>query len=101
MPLWVSVICPLFYNLFHAANCSTLQTDLNAMRMSRRFCENIFHDTFGQFACTLILLQDDQHSHTRFDGRASLSVHKYFNIQPNLVQKVDRLVMETVRVCNE
>jgi hypothetical protein len=47
------------------------------MRMGRRFGENIFNDPFRQFAGALILLQDDQHGHTGFDRRASLSVHDF------------------------
>ena len=46
------------------------------MRMSRGFCENIFDNALGQFTHALILLQDDEHRHTRLDGRAGLSVHE-------------------------
>ena len=44
------------------------------MRVIRGFGENIPDDAPGQFAGALILFQDDEHSHTRFEVCASLSV---------------------------
>jgi hypothetical protein len=68
--------CPILaHDLFHTSNQSTLQTDFDPMRMSPGFCENIFHNAFRQFTRALILLQDDEDSHARFDGGASLSIH--------------------------
>lgn len=45
------------------------------MRVDRGFCKNVFDHTFGQLARALILLQDDEHGHARFDGRTGLSIH--------------------------
>ena len=45
------------------------------MRMVRRFCENIFHNAFGEFTRALILLQDDEYGHAGFYVRSFLSVH--------------------------
>src|SRR5215217_9262040 len=68
--------CPMLtYYLFDASHGSAFQTDFDPMRMSRRFCENIFHHPLCQFAGELVLLQHDQHGHARSNGRASLSVH--------------------------
>jgi hypothetical protein len=47
----------IFFNdLLHAPDRSTLQADLDPMRMGRRFGEYILDDAPGQFACGLILL---------------------------------------------
>jgi hypothetical protein len=46
------------------------------MWMRGRFCENVLHDASGQFACMLILFENDQHGHTGFDGRTGFSIHR-------------------------
>ena len=47
------------------------------MRMIRRFRQNIFDNPFCQFAGSLVLFQDNEHSHARPDVRAGLSIHGY------------------------
>ena len=46
----------LIQNLFHPPNLPTLQTDLDAVRVSRRIRQNIFDDAFGQFPGSLVFL---------------------------------------------
>src|SRR6185295_3690636 len=68
--------CPMSgHYFFYASHCSAFQTDFDPMRMSRRFGENIFDNTLRQFACALILFQDDEHGYAGFNGGASLTVH--------------------------
>jgi hypothetical protein len=43
--------------------------------MGRGFGQYIFYNPSCQFTRTLILFQDDQHGHARFDIGAGLSVH--------------------------
>src|SRR5215212_5546405 len=68
--------CPILtHDLFDASDCPALQTDFDPMWMSGRFCEDILHDTPGQFSGRLILLQDNENRHAGFNGGAGLSVH--------------------------
>lgn len=43
------------------------------MWVGRGFGENVLDDALRQFAGALVLFEDDQHGHARFDVRASLS----------------------------
>src|ERR1043165_5202322 len=54
-------------DLLDSAHLTIQQTDFDAMWVMRRFGENIFDNAFGQFACALILFQNDQHGHTGFN----------------------------------
>jgi hypothetical protein len=65
----------LLNDLFDPSHLPIHQADLDAVRMIWRLGENILDDAFGQFACALILFQDDQHGHAGFDAGAGLSVH--------------------------
>src|SRR6188474_3525402 len=68
--------CPMLtHYLFDASHGSALQADFDPMWMRWGFCEDIFHNPLRQFAGALILLQNDEHSHTGFNGGAGLSVH--------------------------
>src|ERR1043165_9649467 len=71
----IGVCAMLTHDLFDASHGSAFQTDFDPMRMRRGFCEDIFDHTFCQFTCALILFQDDEHSQSGFNRRASLSVH--------------------------
>ena len=51
------------------------------MWMGRRLGENLLDDAAGEFARALILFQDDEHGHPRFDIRAGLSVHEVFQLK--------------------
>jgi hypothetical protein len=68
-------ISSLLHDLFDSSHLPIHQADLDAVRMIWRLGENILDDAFGQFACALILFQDDQHGHAGFDAGAGLSVH--------------------------
>jgi hypothetical protein len=73
--------CPtLTHDLLDASHGSAFQTDFDPMRMRWGFGEDIFHNSLRQFAGALILLQDDEHGHARFNFGASLSIHKYFYV---------------------
>ena len=48
-------------NFFYSANLPICKADFDAVRVVGRTGENIFDDAFGQFACTLILFEDDHH----------------------------------------
>jgi hypothetical protein len=64
-----------FDDLFDTPYLSILQTDLDAMRVVRGLGENILHNAFGEFTCTLILFQDNKDSASGFDIGAGLSIH--------------------------
>ena len=66
----------LFHDLFHASNRAALQPDLDPVWMRWGFCKNVLHNATGQLAGALILFQDDQYGHARFDGGAGLSIHR-------------------------
>jgi len=66
---------PFLHDLFHPSYLPIRQTDLDPMRMIRRFRQDIFDNTPGQFASALILFQDNQHGHTWLDVCAGLSIH--------------------------
>ena len=51
------------HDFFDAANNTIFQHDFDAMRMSRRFCEDSLDDAFGQLSGALVLLFDNPDSH--------------------------------------
>lgn len=58
------------------------------MWMVGRFGENILDDAPGQLARALILLEDDEHGHAGFNGRAGLSIHDNFLLSPSSLKVV-------------
>ena len=69
----------VIYDLFDTPHLPTFQADLDSMRMMWRFGEDLFDDALGQFASALILLQDDEHGHARFDIGSGLAVHNFIS----------------------
>lgn len=62
-------------DLLNASHLPIHEADFDAVWVIGRFSENVLDDALGQFAGTLILLQDDEYRHTGFDIGAGLSVH--------------------------
>ena len=62
---------------FHPAHDSAYQTHFDAVRMRGRFCENILHDTFGQFSGTLILFLDNLDPRSRLNINSVSSIHLF------------------------
>jgi len=58
------------------------------MWMVGRFGEDILDDAPGQLARALILLEDDEHGHAGFNGRAGLSIHDNFLLSPNSLKAI-------------
>ena len=66
-------------DFFDASHLSAFQTHLDAVRMLRRFGKDLFDDTLGQLAGALVLFQDDEHGHARFNISAGLAIHRFIS----------------------
>lgn len=47
------------YNMFDPSDFSALKPNLYTVRMARRVGQDIFHDPFGELACSLVFFQDN------------------------------------------
>jgi hypothetical protein len=48
------------FNLFDSPDFTASQTDFNTMGMGWGVCQDIFHNSFGEFTGSLILFQNDE-----------------------------------------
>jgi len=47
------------------------------VRVARGFGEDLLHNTSGQFTGALVLLQDDEHSQSRFNICSRFAIHNF------------------------
>lgn len=65
----------LIQYFFDTPDFTTFQSDFDTMTVHSRFCQNVFHHTFGPVAGSLILLQRYQDLRARFDIFTFHTVH--------------------------
>lgn len=65
-------LCKYF---LHPPNLAGHQANLDAVGMGWGLCQDILDDTLGQFASSLIFLQDDADTQARFDIYTRGSIH--------------------------
>ncbi len=66
---------PLFQDFLHATDLTVREANLDAVRMCRRICQQIFDDADGAFSRALVLFEDDCDALSGADAFAALVIH--------------------------